>query len=429
MKFWVITRKDLKLLLRDRRTLTVLVVLPLIFITIIGMTTGQLLGWQQSNQILQIVYVDTAEYEEFDDLPATQMLRDPKRQKNLAVKIINGIQNMSGMEAVSAPSREAAQELLDRDKGDGILIIGPRFAELVSVLEVRDLSPSSSKMGDGLASFDMEFVSDNPDLSQHTVIEQLLLGTVQKTLIDYLFCSHRGKDLLQNREIQRECSSLKAEADKPVLAFDPPQDEEVKPDDTVYRELIPNFTVMFVFFLVNIMARSFIHERDLGTLRRLQIAPITPVSVLAGKTIPFLIVSLIQAVLLFVCGKLVYQMSWGANPWMLLPVIVCTSLAATALGLLVATLVRNDAQVSAYANAVVIIMAGISGCFMPRDWLPDVMKEISLFTPHAWALIAYYQLLNVPKPDLTVVYESCAMLFGFAVLYFTLGCVRFGKMV
>ena len=85
-----------------------------------------------------------------------------------------------------------------------------------------------------------------------------------------------------------------------------------------------------------------------------------------------------------------YPTIWPAG---LIPVVVCTSLSATALGLLVATLARTESQVAAYATFLVITMAGISGCFMPRDWQPQLMRQISLITPHAWALIAYDQLL------------------------------------
>ena len=42
MTFWKITKKDLRLLSRDRRTLFGLVALPLFFITILGISAGQL---------------------------------------------------------------------------------------------------------------------------------------------------------------------------------------------------------------------------------------------------------------------------------------------------------------------------------------------------------------------------------------------------
>lgn len=195
----------------------------------------------------------------------------------------------------------------------------------------------------------------------------------------------------------------------------------------VYQELVPSYTVMFVFFLVTIMGRSFIHERDLGTLRRLQVAPLSPAALLAGKTLPFYIISLAQGAVLFVAGRLLFGMTWGTQPWMLIPIVACTSLAATGLGLLIATVVRTDSQVSAYGNIVVIGMAGISGCFVPRDWLPETLQQISLITPHAWSLTAFNQLLVSDTPQIAVVLQCCAVLLGFAALFFVVGCRQFQR--
>ena len=54
MTAWEITRKDLRLLVRDRRALAVLVVLPMLFIFILGMSTGKLMGWRKSNHQLAV---------------------------------------------------------------------------------------------------------------------------------------------------------------------------------------------------------------------------------------------------------------------------------------------------------------------------------------------------------------------------------------
>jgi ABC-2 type transport system permease protein len=108
-------------------------------------------------------------------------------------------------------------------------------------------------------------------------------------------------------------------------------------------------------------------------------------------------------------------------------VIICTSLSATSLGLLIATLVRTPGQVSAFATLIILTMAGISGCFMPRHWLPLGMQQISLGTPHAWALIAYNQLLHTHHPDFPEVIRCCLMLVAFSVGYLLLGWWRFRK--
>jgi len=81
--------------------------------------------------------------------------------------------------------------------------------------------------------------------------------------------------------------------------------------DIIYQYLVPSYTVMFVFFIVTFMARNLIAERDSGTLNRLFIAPITRPGLMVGKTLPFLLISVVQTIILFLAGKALFHMSWG----------------------------------------------------------------------------------------------------------------------
>lgn len=432
MPAWEITRKDLKLLMRDRRALVVLVLFPLIFITIIGLTTGKLLGWRSENQLIRIAVVDEVDYRTLEDQPARKLLRDANRQRHLVRKFLNRIQGRHGMQVVAASNRREAERMVDSQSGvraNAALFIGPTFAERVNALEIEDIvSPGDEPLTDRLKQLDLVLDSNTPESSTHAIIEQLVYSNAIAAAAPYVFCSYRSGNVLENARIKQSCGTLQDEAQQPPPPLAPPHKAKVVSDDRVYRALVPSYTVMFVFFLVNIMARSFLQERDLGTLRRLRIAPLGPSSVLAGKVVPFFIVSVVQTVLLFLCGRFLFDMSWGPEPWLLGPVIVCTSMAATGLGLLIATWVRTDSQVSAYANFVVITMAGISGCFMPRDWLPPEMLTVSLATPHAWALIAYEQILQEAHPDVWTVFGSSGMLALFAAVFFAVGCLRFGRL-
>ena len=50
---------------------------------------------------------------------------------------------------------------------------------------------------------------------------------------------------------------------------------------------------------------------------------------------------------------------------------------------------------------------------MPRDLMPESVRQISHVTPHAWALDAYQQLLLNPNPNLSIVGGACAVLVAF----------------
>ena len=185
----------------------------------------------------------------------------------------------------------------------------------------------------------------------------------------------------------------------------------------VYRSIVPGYTVLFVFFLVNIMGRSFIRERDLGTLQRMRTAPVSSVSLLAGKTLPFLLISIVQTTLLLAAGVGLFGMDLGSRPWLLVPLVISTSLAATTLGLAFAAYVRTDAQVSAWGNLIVLATAGISGCLAPRHLMPESAQQISLITPHAWSLMAYREVLVAKLPSALVVLSACGVLLCFSAAF------------
>ena len=50
---------------------------------------------------------------------------------------------------------------------------------------------------------------------------------------------------------------------------------------------------------------------------------------------------------------------------------------------------------------------------MPRELMPEQMKQLSLITPHAWALDAYAQLFLNPHPELAIIERACLVLAAF----------------
>lgn len=408
MHWWHVTLKDLKLQLRDRRSLAVLLLLPLIFISIIGLSTGRLLGWRAENQIIRVAWADRSGSE-------------------LAKRLQQKLEDREEIQVVECDEPKAKQRVSSGECALA-LIIGPEFQERVDELQLRDFfarKRGRGRLAGGLPSLDIAVETKAAwRWISNMVTDSLFSLTLEDVFPEVARKHNLGRVLIRNMEEAAAEEDL--ERDRPPLAAV----SEAKPDSrrasaAIYDRFVPGFTVMFAFFLVNVMARSFIAERECGTLRRLRLAPITPSGLLIGKTLPYLVISLIQSVALFLCGRVLFDMTWGQQPWLLLPILVSTSLAATSLGLLIATSVRTDSQVSSYSNLIVISLAGVSGCFVPRDWMPELMKTLSLATPHAWSLIGYSEVLANPQPQMSVVVRSCTMLLTFAVVFFVVGHRRF----
>src|SRR5439155_5204878 len=182
-----------------------------------------------------------------------------------------------------------------------------------------------------------------------------------------------------------------------------------------YQILVPSYTGMFAFFVVLTVGWLFVSERRQGTLKRLRVAPLSRSQILLGTLLPCFALSLAQGLFLLGMGKLIFGMSWGAEPLWLLPVVFTTSLAAMGMALLVASVARTETQVAIYGTLLVLVLAGMSGCLMPRELMPEQMKAISRITPHAWALDAYTQLLLNSTPNLAMVGTACLVLTLFGV--------------
>ena len=418
MGWFHLTWKDLRLQMRDRRSLAVLLILPLIFISIIGLSTGKMLGWRASNQVIQVAWVDQDGGE-------------------LAKRLQAKLSDKGDIHVVVYSDTVSARRDVFSGKATMSLTIGADFQKRIDELELRDFfnrKLGKGRLAKGLPALDID-VQTKPAWSW---VSKLVSNNLFSMTMDEVFPTvakrhNLGRVLINNMEAAAEEEDAELLKVLPVNESASAKQMAAISDGrsskaSIYDRLVPGFTVMFTFFLVNVMARSFISERDIGTLRRLRIAPLTPAGLLIGKTLPYLLVSLLQNAVLFVFGRLVYDMTWGEQPWLLIPIIFCTSLAATCLGLLIATTVRTDSQVSSYSNLIVITTAGIGGCFVPRDWMPDVMKEISVITPHSWSLIAYLDAMTNPQPEIATIVQSCLVLLGFSAVFFAAGCWRFRSM-
>ena len=323
MQAWKIIYKDLSLLLKDRIALLLLLGMPLSLTAIIGFSTNQLMFTLYRGEIVLLVL------DQDGGETAQQFVQSLTENERFQLQRVD--------------SRKVAESLIRNHDRTAGLVIGPRFGELIDSLEPNDfLNLPKGKLARGLGDFDIEIIARERiiDLGQ-VLVSQLVLWKVV--------------EIAYERMLER-FTLIRAfiDANPPEV----PEDSSSRNSDWlarakfskggVYRFLVPSQAVLFTFFLVSIMAQSFMTERKRGTLQRLQMAPISDSKLILGKTIPFLFVSAAQGTLLFSAGWALFGMPVGQRPEMLLLVIICTSLAATTLGLFVSVSVRTEADSRRY---------------------------------------------------------------------------------
>ena len=393
---------------------------------------------------------------------ARQVSRFP--QETWAKVVQRDLAETAGIRVEIIPSREEAERLVRASKRAAILIFGPDFSKRVhaSSFLAQGLNPFY-RDGVKLAELDAHLLRDPTQLTASSISEQVAQVSLLRVILPWMigrafeklgqpsFMSMLAEEVpggkLLPPQIKASLGSgvqgalkrlfpkydltgktwaalTKSEPKKgrgaKAAVFHADGLGPLKRGAIRYQLLVPSYTVMFAFFLVLTVGWLFVSERRQGTLKRLRAAPLSRSQILLGKLLPCFVLSLCQGLFLLAAGKLVFGMKWGPEEWplakqvlLLVPVVFASSWAAMGLALLIASLARTETQVAIYGTLLVLVLAGISGCLMPTELLPELMREISLTTPQGWALDAYKQLLLNPSPDLSRVAEGCFVLLGF----------------
>jgi ABC-2 type transport system permease protein len=195
----------------------------------------------------------------------------------------------------------------------------------------------------------------------------------------------------------------------------------VRPSAT--EQNVPAYTVFGVFFIVLPLAAGFMREKNDGTFQRILAAPISKTTLLVGKLLPYYLVNLIQIGLMFTVGVVLFGIQTGNLSGLIL-VSLALAACANGLGLMVAALGRTEAQIGALGVFFAVILSALGGMMVPTFVMPEVMETLSRFTPHAWALSGYHDLM-LRGLGLADVLKETVVLFGFAAFFFFIALWRF----
>jgi ABC-2 type transport system permease protein len=192
---------------------------------------------------------------------------------------------------------------------------------------------------------------------------------------------------------------------------------------TATEQNVPAYTIFGVFFIVLTLASSFLQEKKDGTFQRILSAPLFKTALLIGKLLPYYLMNLIQIALMFSVGVMVFGMELGHLPALVI-ISLALSAAANGLGLLVAALGKTESQVNGMSVLLAITLSALGGMMVPAFIMPDLMKTLSLFTPHAWALAGYHDII-IRGLGIKEILTEVAVLLGFASFFFFIALWRF----
>jgi ABC-2 type transport system permease protein len=184
----------------------------------------------------------------------------------------------------------------------------------------------------------------------------------------------------------------------------------------------PSTLVLFVFITSLAGAAALIEERRLGVTRRMLAAPTTASAILLGETLGRFLVALLQGLIVFTVGWLVFGVDWGDPPAALLLMTVF-ALVGTGAGMLFGSLLRTPEQATSIGPPVGIALGMLGGCMWPLAIVPAPMRLAGHLFPHAWAMDAFIDLIS-KGAGLAGIAGKLAVLAGFAAVLLALATWR-----
>jgi ABC-2 type transport system permease protein len=188
--------------------------------------------------------------------------------------------------------------------------------------------------------------------------------------------------------------------------------------------VIPGYLVMFVFFAAASSAEIIVRERQNHTLERLLASSVKWEVILGGTFTGMLFKGLIQLIIFWVAGILIFKIDLGLAPAAVIILSILMVVMSAAFAVMLATLVRTQRSAGSLGTVAALLLAPLGGCWWPLFILPRWLQNVAKISPHAWANTGFNKLMLFGAEFDAVIPEMLALV-GFAVVFGIIAVWRF----
>jgi len=362
-----IAKKEFKQLLRDKRMLFVVFFFPVFLLVMFGYAVNF-----DVKNIKMAVY-DKSSSEESRDL--------------IKVFTKSGyFKTVSYLE-----SDKEINDVLDTKKAQLILIIPSDFTK---------------KLFDSKDTPQVQVLIDGVDGNTATII---------KNYVDAAILSFNGK--FQNELLSRSGAKYYAPIDlRPVFWYNPDLDTT--------KFLIPGLIAMILIITATItVSMSLVREKEKGTIEQINVSSIKIVELLFGKSLPYLIIALINAAFILIAGFILFGVVVKGSFILLVLSILIFLSSAIALGIFISVLAdTQQVAFSAATFATLLPSFILSGFVFPINNMPVVIQVFTNITPVKFFIVALRGII-LKGVGLEAFWQQWLYLLLFTFVFLTLAAV------
>jgi ABC-2 type transport system permease protein len=186
--------------------------------------------------------------------------------------------------------------------------------------------------------------------------------------------------------------------------------------------------VAFVVMLIALLLTSIaiIKEKEAGTIEQLIVTPLKPVELIVGKTIPYIIISLAQMIVVTIIAVFWFQIPL-AGSLILLFIATCLFLLSTlGVGLFISTVSSTQQQAMMTTFFFILPFFMLSGFVFPIANMPVVVQWLTYLNPLRYFLVIIRGIF-LKGVGLDVLWHQYAAMAILGLVVFTGAVSRFRK--
>lgn len=361
-QFWAFVQKEIYHILRDRRTLLVLIGIPIVQIL--------LFGFALSNEV-----------------------------KNARISIWDQSKDDVSREIIAKISASKYFDILDfienEDQIDQELRSGN--SNLVIILP-NDLANSLNKEHEAK----IQLIADGIDPN----ISTTLINYASAVIYDY------QREWMGDMHIPLQIQVL------PKMMYNP----QLKAEFT----FVPGVMALVLMLICTMMTSvSIVREKELGNMEILLVSPLPPLSIVFSKTIPYFILSLIILSIILLLGVQWLQVPINGSLFLLFGVSMIFIFNGLALGLLISSFAKTQ-QVAMLISLVGLMLPTmlLSGFMFPVESMPLALRLFSNIVPAKWYFFSL-QSIMIKGLGLKAILKDAAILSFFALFFMAVSIRNF----
>ena len=356
-QFIAFVRKEFYHIFRDRRTILILLIMPIVEIILFGFAIST-----------EVKNVRVAVLDPSQDVVTRRII--DRLDASEYFTIVYAIQSPAEMEG-----------LFRSGKIDMAVVFSERFSDNLYTGEA-----------------DIQLVSDATDPNMATTQSNYAAQTIRAAIQ-----TEQGGSALSSQSASGEISiNIK-------LLYNP----QMK---SAYN-FVPGVMGLIMMLICAMMTSiSIVREKETGTMEILLVSPVRPIFIILSKVVPYFVLSFVNLVTILLLSYFVLDVPIVGSLFWLIAVSLLFIFVALALGVLISSIAQT--QVAAMLGSGMVLMMPtilLSGMIFPIESMPPVLQWISAIIPARW-YIDLVKRIMIQGVDITLVGKQVAVLAVMAVV-------------